>query len=133
MPVLTDSRLLHLEAPPPDLDAESNEQRTTDNLQQASPKFQHHLIHIAPAPRLARLKAPHDRVLRLMEVPGRVLANRGVAAPHMPALQAQPQMHPLLTDLQALLAPPGVRLHVPDSSDMRAFHSDLSSQPGKFD
>ena len=39
-----------------------------------------------------------------VEVRGRVLVGRLVTAPDVPALQAQPQVHPRAADAQAVLA-----------------------------
>ena len=45
--------------------------------------------------------------MRTVEVFGRVLARRVVAASNMPACEAQPQMEPLLPRLEAFLATVG--------------------------
>src|SRR5258708_21960484 len=83
-------------------------------------ELQFHLVHEAPAPIFARFQGPHDGMLRRMEVLCRVLVFRRVATTHVPALQAQAQMHPTITHLQALLAAAGVRLHVLDVTQMFA-------------
>src|SRR3954454_4923573 len=62
------------------------------------------LVQVAPAPRLARLRRAHDRVVRLVEVLGRVAVRRVVAAADLPALPAEAQVNPRRPDLQALLA-----------------------------
>src|SRR5690242_13274049 len=59
----------------------------------------------APPPVLARLEGADDRMVALVEVRGGVPPRRGVAAPHMPARQAQSQVHPAAALRQALLAP----------------------------
>jgi hypothetical protein len=83
------------------------------------------LIDVAPPPRLAGLERLHDRVLRAMKVFCRMLVFRRIAATHMPALQAQSQMYPRVTHLQAFFAPVGCAWrHVPNFIHMRAsFHS----------
>src|SRR5258708_36394355 len=63
-------------------------------------------IDIAPAPGLARLERRDDRVPNREGVPARVPKWRGVAATHVPAGQAQPQVHPRGSESQALLAAP---------------------------
>src|SRR6185503_11625421 len=50
----------------------------------------------APAPALVRLDRAHHRVLTVAEVLARVPGRRGVAAGHVAALQAQPQVHPVV-------------------------------------
>jgi len=62
------------------------------------------LIDVAPAPVLTGLKALHDRVLRLMEMLGRMLSLRLIAAADVAALLTQPKMHPLHPELETLLA-----------------------------
>src|SRR3989449_11582074 len=62
------------------------------------------LVHVAPAPVLARLERAHDRMLHRPEVLRRVLVLRRVAAPDVPAREAEPQVHPRVADAQALLA-----------------------------
>ena len=88
-----------------------------------------HLIDVTPAPALPRLDRPHNRVLDLMEMLRRMLVRRRVAAPHMPALHAHPQMHPRTADLQTLLTPVGRRLHLPDLVQMGTFHASTFPQP----
>ena len=58
--------------------------------------LQIHLIDIAPLPVLSALGGLDQWMLRLMEMRPRMTARRRVAAAHMPALQAHPQMQPLL-------------------------------------
>src|SRR6476659_7727130 len=50
-------------------------------------------VRVAPAPVLARLDAAHDGVAAELEVFVRVGSRRGIAAGHVAALQAHPQMH----------------------------------------
>src|SRR6201986_405293 len=61
-------------------------------------------IDIAPAPGLARLERRGDRVPGREGAPARVPKRRGIAAAHVPAGQAQPQVHPRGPESQALLA-----------------------------
>jgi hypothetical protein len=82
-----------------------------------------HLIHIAPPPALPRLNRPHNRMLGLMKVFGRMLMRRRIATPHMSALQTHPQMHPATMNLQALLTPLRRRLHPPYLIHMRTLHT----------
>ncbi len=61
------------------------------------------LVHVAPAPILARLERPDDRVTGLPKMRGRVLVLGTVAAAYMPARHAEPQVHPPLADPKAIL------------------------------
>jgi hypothetical protein len=57
-----------------------------------------------------------------MEMLGGMLANAAVAAAHVTALQANPQMHPLLADFKALFATFwGGWSDFPNLSEMGAF------------
>lgn len=60
-----------------------------------------HLINVAPTPILTPLERLDDRVLGRMEVLGRVFILRTVATPNMAADHAEPEMHPVIADLQA--------------------------------
>jgi hypothetical protein len=83
--------------------------RTGRPVEWRSGKVQFEAVDVAPTPRLAGLKRLHDRVLGTVEVLGGVFVFRGVAATDMAALQAQPQVYPAVTHLQALFAALGVR------------------------
>ncbi len=87
------------------------------------------LIDIAPAPILPRLHRPHNRVLRRMKVLRRMFIRRGVAAPHMPALHAHPQMHPPPANLQTILTTLRRRLHLMNVVKMSTFHSQHLPSP----
>src|SRR6185503_9826610 len=52
------------------------------------------VVDVAPAPVLARLEGEHDRVVVLGGVLAGVPVRRGVAAPDLPAREAQAQVHP---------------------------------------
>src|SRR5262245_23306715 len=67
-------------------------------------RLEEQLVDIAPAPILAGLEALHHRMLRRLEMLGRVLARRLIAATDMAANQAHPQMDPATMRLQAFLA-----------------------------
>jgi hypothetical protein len=62
------------------------------------------LVNVTPGPVLARLDRTHDRMVRLVEMPGRVSPWRGIATADMAASHAFTQMHPLRSFLQAVLA-----------------------------
>ena len=46
------------------------------------------LIHVTPAPILSRLERSHNRMMGPVEMLGRVLVLRGIAAAHVTARQA---------------------------------------------
>ena len=78
------------------------------------------LINITPCPRLTRLDGTDDRMFGLVEVLCRMLVLRGIAAAHVSALHAQPEMHPSVADLDAVLADMHVRALEFDLLPMRA-------------
>src|SRR5438105_7132918 len=78
------------------------------------------LVDEAPAPRLARLERPKDRMMRLAKMCARVLVLRIVATADVPAAQAQAQMNPVVAIAQALLAAVGARRHGTNLVEMRA-------------
>jgi hypothetical protein len=88
-----------------------------------------HLVHITPAPVLARLDRPHDRVPGCMKMPGRMSMRRGVAAPYMPAGQAHSKMHPVAMNLQTLLAPSRQWLHLVNLIHVSTFHEQHLPSP----
>ena len=65
----------------------------------------HHLINIAPAPVLARLKGLHDRMLSGVKVCGRVLVFGGIATAHVSTDEAFTELHPAIAGLQTLFTP----------------------------
>ena len=60
-------------------------------------------VHIAPHPGLTRFDGPHQRMLRLMKVLGGMAILGGVAARHMPTLEAKAEMDPCIPSLYAVL------------------------------
>jgi len=85
-------------------------------------QIEHDLIHVAPSPILARLIRAHDGMLRRMKMLGGVAILGRITATHVPAFQAQPQMHPGVSHFQAFLAAIGFRLHIPYFLHVRALH-----------
>src|SRR5262249_44482128 len=71
--------------------------------------MQFYLVDETPSPVFAGLQRTHDGMLGAMKMLGGVLVLRGVAASHVPALHAQPQMDPGVAHLQALFGALGVR------------------------
>jgi hypothetical protein len=66
--------------------------------------LQENFVDVAPLPAFARLKRPHDGVLGLIEMLGRVGVPGRIAAAHVAADKAFPQMYPAIAHLQAFLA-----------------------------
>src|SRR5947209_5261410 len=64
-----------------------------------------HLVHVAPDPSLSRLDGANQWVRGPFKMFGGMLILRGIAAAHVPANQAEPQMHPGIAQLDAFLAP----------------------------
>jgi hypothetical protein len=89
------------------------------------------LIDVTPAPVLAGFERLHDRVLGRMKMLGGVLVLGRIAAAYVAAGQAQAEMHPSVTHLQALFAASRVRLYVANLIRMRASFHD-SPPPARF-
>src|SRR2546421_11400499 len=66
-------------------------------------RFEDLVVRVAESPLLARLERSDHGMLRAVETLGGVLVLGRVAAPHMPAAHAEPQDHPGIAHLQALL------------------------------
>jgi hypothetical protein len=62
------------------------------------------LVHVAPVPVFPGLGRANERMGALLEVRRRVPVRGVVAAAHLSAAQAHPEVHPRAPDLQALLA-----------------------------
>jgi hypothetical protein len=91
--------------------------------------LQINLIDVAPLPVLPALCGLNQRMLRSVEMRTRMTVRRRVAAAHMPALQAHPQMHPRIAALQTLLASLRLRLYLLQVlCDMCTFSSHLDLQ-----
>jgi hypothetical protein len=82
--------------------------------------FQHDLVNIAPHPILSRLDRAHERMLAAVEVLGRVLVARIIAAADVATRQAHAQMYPLGAHLQAFLAAVCAARDIADGVEMRA-------------
>ena len=74
--------------------------------------LEHELVDKTESPVLTRLEAAHDRMLGLIEMLRGVPVDRVVAAADVPALQTEPQVHPLVAARKTFLAP--VRRFGPD-------------------
>lgn len=66
-------------------------------------RLDHGLVDVAPAPVLTLLKGLYDRVISGVEMFGGMRVLRGIAAPDMPAGQAETQTHPGVACLEAVL------------------------------
>jgi hypothetical protein len=69
-------------------------------------------IHVTPLPIFAGFDRLHDRVLRRVKMFRGVLVFGRVAAAHVAAGQAHPQVHPGVSDPQAILAAAGTWLDI---------------------
>src|SRR5690348_845187 len=61
-------------------------------------------VHIAPDPRFSRFDRTNERVFGVAKMLCRVLVLGRIAAAHVAAFEAQPQMHPCVMHLHALFA-----------------------------
>jgi hypothetical protein len=86
----------------------------------ASSLFKHYLIDVAPKPVFTRLDGFHDRVLRGAKMLGGVLVLRGIAAAHVAADLAKPQVHPSVAHFDALLADMNLGFEVANLIGVRA-------------
>src|ERR1700689_300631 len=78
------------------------------------------VVDVAPAPVLARLERPDDRMPDGIGVAAGMTKRGRVAATHVPAGQAQPKVYPRGTQAQAFLAAVGCPgRHGPDEAQMR--------------
>ena len=57
---------------------------------------EHEFVDVAPAPIFAGFKGLDNRMLRLMEVASGMLIFRRIATTHVPALETQAQMDPVI-------------------------------------
>ena len=99
----------------------------------AAAKVQTNFIDIAPSPPFRRIVSFDDRMAGRMKMLGGVSIRRVVATANMSAGAAEPQMHPLRTGFQALLATPGARRHIVDRVLVAAFVSHVNfsiNRPG---
>src|SRR3954449_5176289 len=83
-------------------------------------QVEQHFVDIAPAPAFRRIVAFDHRMGGGMEMRGRVLVRRIVAAADMAAGAADPQMQPLASAFQAFLATERARRHRLNAGDMAA-------------
>src|SRR5882724_9850649 len=83
-------------------------------------QIEQHFIDIAPAPALRRIIAFDHGMAGSVEMRGRMLVRRIVAAADMAAGATDPQMQPLASAFQALLAPERARGHRLNAGDMAA-------------
>src|ERR1700730_2966669 len=75
-------------------------------------KIEHDLVDVAPAPAFRRIIAFDHRMAGGVEMFGGVTVGRAVAAAHVPAGAAQPQVHPARSCLEAFLAAARAGRHV---------------------
>src|SRR6202034_2182121 len=94
-------------------------------------ELQHDLVHVAPAPVLARLDRAHDRMLRGVKVLGGGAVLGIVTAADVAAGAAQPQVHPAVTELETFLAAAAARLVGADEVQVMAACGHGTSHKGR--
>jgi hypothetical protein len=88
-------------------------------------QIDHHVIYKAPTPALRRVVSLNHGMARSFEVLGSVPQRRVVAASNVPARTAKAQVHPLNSELEALLAAFGAGVHLLNAREMRTgLHTD---------
>jgi hypothetical protein len=93
-------------------------------------RLEHELVRIAPTPVLSGLEALDDRVASPVKMLCRMLVGRRIAAAHVSAAEAEPQMHPPGPGLEAFLATLRCGgLNLVDLAEMSALHCFRSSAP----
>jgi hypothetical protein len=75
---------------------------------------------------VARLDRPHDRMPARMEMFRRVFVLRRIAATHMAAYHAHPQMNPMVVHFQTFFAAVCARRYVLNLVDMVTGHNSAS-------
>jgi hypothetical protein len=70
---------------------------------------ENHFVNVAPHPIFAGLDRLHQRMLGGVKMLGGVLVLGGIATAYVAALQAYAQVHPIIPDLETLLAALGAR------------------------
>jgi hypothetical protein len=61
-----------------------------------------HLIHVTPDPFFSRLNRAHHGMAALMKMFGSMFVLRRIAAAHLPAYHAHPQVNPFIANLDAI-------------------------------
>src|SRR5882757_9512216 len=82
--------------------------------------FQHHLVHVTPAPVLARLDRLHDGMMRSMKMLCRMLILRRITTAYVTATEAQSEMDPGVAHFQTFLTSLAARMHIPNFFDVCA-------------
>jgi hypothetical protein len=85
-----------------------------------SPSSHFYLVHVTPSPVFSRFDGPHDRVMDGLKMLRGVPIFRTVAASHVAAYEAHPQMDPRIAKLYAFFATLGAGLDLTDFFDVRA-------------
>ena len=84
-------------------------------------EIKEYFIDETPTPTFRRVVALNDGMSSGMKMLGRVPPRRLVATPHVSAGSADPQVNPLLVNLEAFLAAQSTRRYGDDPIEMRAF------------
>jgi hypothetical protein len=91
---------------------------SVNNSAGQSAEIKFHLVHVAPAPVLSRLKGPDDGVTYGVIMLRRMFVLRRVAASNVAANHAKAQVDPYIAHLQAFFASPCVRFDILNLVDM---------------
>ena len=83
-------------------------------------RIQVDLVFVAPTPVLAGLERPDDRMAAVAEMGGGVFVPGIVAAAHVPAGHAQPQMDPAVSSPKTILATVPAGGDLPDLIEVAA-------------
>src|ERR1700724_861813 len=94
-------------------------------------KIEEELVNITPPPVLSWLERLNDRVTGGMEMLCGMRILRIVTTAHMPAFQANTQMHPGVTHFQALLTASGTRCDLPYLVKVMTLFCHVSPSPFK--
>jgi hypothetical protein len=92
-------------------------------------KIEEELVNITPTPVFSWLERLNDRVTGCMEMLGGMLILRIVTTAHMPAFQANTQMHPGVANFQAILTASGTRCDLPYLVKMMTLFCHISLSP----
>lgn len=92
-------------------------------------EIEEYFIDETPTPTLRWVVALDDGMSSGMKMLGGVPPRRLVAAPHVSAGSADPQVNPMLVNLEAFLAAQSARRHGDDPIEVRAFDLHLRALP----
>jgi hypothetical protein len=104
----------------------SQSENGSEGQSAASGEFKLEFVKVTPTPLVARFDRPHDRMPGRMEMLRRVFVLGRIAATHMAADHAHPQVNPGVVHFQTLFTAVCTRRHIFDLVDMVAGHNSAS-------